>query len=163
SGVTDAPPVYGCARLGASTNGRLHPGSMSGHSVSLVTSSGSARASAKLDNSAGSLEANQVALTTADLVNHGGTITQYGSSAMVMNVSGMLDNSAAGVIQTNSTDLTLTPAELNNAGRTITHAGTGTLKIAPGHGASSLRDDTGTRVTKGQAIAKPEDWHKCER
>ncbi|WP_186194096.1 hypothetical protein, partial [Burkholderia gladioli] len=71
-------------------------------------------------------------LTGANLSNHGGTITQYGSSTMGMNVSGTLDNSASGVIQTNATDLTLTPAELNNAGGTITHAGTGMLTIAPG-------------------------------
>ncbi|HEM7854406.1 TPA: hypothetical protein ACKFH8_005894, partial [Burkholderia multivorans] len=84
-----------------------------------------------------------------------------GSSAMRMNVSGTLDNSAAGVIQTNSTDLTLTPAELNNAGGTITHAGTGTLTIAPGDGASALDNASGTIVTKGQAIVNAASWNNA--
>ncbi|MBU9264373.1 hemagglutinin repeat-containing protein, partial [Burkholderia multivorans] len=97
-------------------------------------------------------------------------ITQYGSSAMGMNVSGTLDNSAAGVIQTNSTDLTLTPAELNNAGGTITHAGVGTLTIAPGNppgglpsgrGASTLNNASGTIVTKGQAIVNAATWNNA--
>ncbi|MFP3747673.1 hypothetical protein SB816_31920, partial [Achromobacter sp. SIMBA_011] len=80
----------------------------------------SVTADSTLDNSGGQLTANQLALSTPNLTNHGGTITQYGSSAMGVNVSGTLDNSAGGVIQTNSTDLTLAPAQLNNAGGTIT-------------------------------------------
>ncbi|MBX4144864.1 cell surface protein, partial [Ralstonia pickettii] len=71
------------------------------------------------------------------------------------------DNSAAGVIQTNSTDLTLKPAELNNACGTITHAGTGTLTIAPGNGSSALNNASGTIVTKGQAIVNAAAWNNA--
>ncbi|MBO7776116.1 contact-dependent inhibition toxin BcpA, partial [Burkholderia pseudomallei] len=63
-----------------------------------------------------------------------------------------------GVIQTNSTDLTLAPAQLNNAGGTITHAGTGTLTIEPGNGASALNNAGGTIVTKGQAVVDASTW-----
>ncbi|MBO7777053.1 contact-dependent inhibition toxin BcpA, partial [Burkholderia pseudomallei] len=63
-----------------------------------------------------------------------------------------------GVIQTNSTDLTLAPAQLNNAGGTITHAGTGTLTIEPGNGASALNNASGTIVTKGQAVVDASTW-----
>ncbi|MBR8077092.1 hemagglutinin repeat-containing protein [Burkholderia cenocepacia] len=146
-------------QIGASTNATIHTGSMTNQSGSIVAPNLSVIADSTLDNSGGKLEANQFALTVANLVNHGGTITQYGSSAMDINISGTLDNSAAGVIQTNATDLTLEPTELNNAGGTITHAGTGTLTIAPGKGASALNNASGTIVTKGQAIVNAATWN----
>lgn len=148
-------------QIGASATATIHTGSMTNQGGSIVAPNLSVMADSTLDNSGGKLEANQLALTAANLVNHGGTITQYGSSAMGMNVSGTLDNSAAGVIQTNATDLTLTPAELNNAGGTITHAGTGTLTIAPGNGASALNNASGTIVTKGQAVVNAASWNNA--
>ncbi|WP_254212498.1 hemagglutinin repeat-containing protein [Burkholderia multivorans] len=159
--VTSGTLANDGGQIGASTNATIHIGSMTNQGGSIVAPNLSVTADSTLDNSGGKLEANQLALTAANLVNHGGTITQYGSSAMGMNVSGMLDNSAAGVIQTNSTDLTLTPAELNNAGGTITHAGTGTLTIAPGNGASALNNASGTIVTKGQAIVNAAAWNNA--
>ncbi|MBH9685258.1 hemagglutinin repeat-containing protein [Burkholderia cepacia] len=148
-------------QIGAGTNATIHSGSMTNQGGSIVAPNLSITAASTLDNSGGKLEANQLGLAAANLVNHGGTITQYGSSTMGMNVSGTLDNSAAGVIQTNSTDLTLKPAELNNAGGTITHAGTGTLTIAPGNGSSALNNASGTIVTKGQAIVNAAAWNNA--
>ncbi|WP_157654115.1 hemagglutinin repeat-containing protein [Burkholderia ubonensis] len=145
-------------QIDASTNATIHTGSMTNQGGSIVAPNLSVTADATLDNSGGKLETNQLTLTAANLTNHGGTITQYGASAMGFNVSGTLDNSAAGVIQTNATDLTLKPAELNNAGGTITHAGTGTLTIAPGNGASALNNAGGTIVTKGQAVVDASSW-----
>ncbi|WP_157637680.1 hemagglutinin repeat-containing protein [Burkholderia ubonensis] len=145
-------------QIDASTNARIHTGSMTNQGGSIVAPNLSVTADATLDNSGGKLETNQLTLTAANLTNHGGTITQYGAPAMGFNVSGTLDNSAAGVIQTNATDLTLKPAELNNAGGTITHAGTGTLTIAPGNGASALNNAGGTIVTKGQAVVDASSW-----
>ncbi|WP_175813464.1 contact-dependent inhibition toxin BcpA [Burkholderia contaminans] len=159
--VTSGTLVNDSGQIGASTNATIHTGSMTNQGGSIVAPNLSVTADSTLDNSGGKLEANQLALTAANLPNHGGTITQYGSSAMGMNVSGTLDNSAAGVIQTNSTDLTLTPAELNNAGGTITHAGAGTLTIAPGNGASALNNAAGTIVTKGQAIVNAPTWNNA--
>ncbi|EKS9915498.1 hemagglutinin repeat-containing protein, partial [Burkholderia multivorans] len=159
--VSSGTPANNGGQIGAGTNATIHTGSMTNQGGSIVAPSLSVIADSTLDNSGGKLEANQLALTAANLVNHGGTITQYGSSAMRMNVSGTLDNSAAGVIQTNATDLTLEPAELNNAGGTITHAGTGTLTIAPGNGASALDNASGTIVTKGQAIVNAAAWHNA--
>lgn len=148
-------------QIGAGTNATIHTGSMTNQGGSIVAPNLSVTADSTLDNSGGKLEANQLALTAANLANRSGTITQYGLSTMGMNVSGTLDNSAAGVIQTNSTDLTLTPAELNNTGGTITHAGTGTLTIAPGNGASALNNASGTIVTKGQAIVNAATWNNA--
>ncbi|WP_244137045.1 hemagglutinin repeat-containing protein [Burkholderia pyrrocinia] len=157
-GLTSATLTNDGGQIGASTNATIHTGSMTNQGGTIVAPNLSVTADSMLDNSGGTLEANQMALTTPNLTNHGGTITQYGSSAMGVNVSGTLDNSAGGVIQTNSTDLTLAPAQLNNAGGTITHAGTGTLTIEPGNGASALNNAAGTIVTKGQAVVDASTW-----
>ncbi|WP_442859310.1 hemagglutinin repeat-containing protein [Burkholderia sp. LA-2-3-30-S1-D2] len=159
--VTSGTLANDSGQIGASTNATIHTGSMTNQSGSIVAPNLSVTADSTLDNSSGKLEANQLTLTAATLANRGGTITQYGSSAMGMNVIGTLDNSAAGVIQTNSKDLTLTPAELNNAGGTITHAGAGTLTIAPGNGASALNNASGTIVTKGQAVVNASSWNNA--
>ncbi|MDN7585718.1 hemagglutinin repeat-containing protein [Burkholderia seminalis] len=159
--VTSGTLANDGGQIGASANATIRTGSMTNQGGSIVAPNLSVTADSTLDNSGGKLEANQLALTATNLANHGGTITQYGSSAMGMNVSGTLDNSAAGVIQTNATDLTLAPAELNNAGGTITHAGTGTLTIAPGDGSSTLNNASGTIVTKGQAIVSTAAWNNA--
>ncbi|KVU84298.1 cell surface protein [Burkholderia ubonensis] len=157
-GLTSGTLTNNGGQIGASTNATIHTGTLTNQGGSMVAPNLSVTADSTLDNSGGKLEANQLALTTPNLANHGGTITQYGSSAMGVNVSGTLDNSAGGVIQTNSTDLTLTPAQLNNAGGTITHAGTGTLTIEPGNGASALNNAAGTIVTKGRAVVNASTW-----
>ncbi len=159
--VTSGTLANDDGQIGASTTAMIHTGSMTNQGGSIVAPNLSVMADSTLDNSGGKLEANQLALTAANLVNHGGTITQYGSSEMGMNIGGTLDNSAAGVIQTNATDLTLEPAELNNAGGTITHAGTGTLTIAPGNGGSALNNASGAIVTKGQAIVNAAFWNNA--
>ncbi|KGW79418.1 hypothetical protein Y046_5149 [Burkholderia pseudomallei MSHR2990] len=157
-GITSGTLTNDGGQIGASTNATIHTGSLTNQGGSMVAPNLSVTADSTLDNSGGTLEANQLALTAPNLTNHGGTITQFGSSVMGVSVSGTLDNSAGGVIQTNSTDLTLAPAQLNNAGGTITHAGTGTLTIEPGNGASALNNAGGTIVTKGQAVVDASSW-----
>ncbi|WP_241014668.1 hemagglutinin repeat-containing protein [Burkholderia sp. Ac-20379] len=166
--VTSSTLANDGGQIGAGTNATIHTGSMTNQGGSIVAPNLSVTADSMLNNSGGKLEANQLTLTASNLANRGGTITQYGSSTMGLSVGGTLDNSAAGVIQTNSTDLTLTPAELNNAGGTITHAGTGTLTIAPGNpplpsgrSASALNNASGTIVTKGQAIVNAATWNNA--
>ncbi|WP_420807227.1 hemagglutinin repeat-containing protein [Burkholderia vietnamiensis] len=157
-GLTSGTLTNAGGRIGASTNATIHTGSMTNQGGVIVAPNLSVTADSTLDNSGGQLTANQLALSTPNLTNHGGTITQYGSSAMGVNVSGALDNSAGGVIQTNSTDLTLAPAQLNNAGGTITHAGAGTLTIEPGSGAGAVNNAGGTVVTKGNAVVDASSW-----
>ncbi|KVL01891.1 hemagglutinin repeat-containing protein [Burkholderia cepacia] len=105
-----------------------------------------------LDNSAGTVQAGQVSLNATDLVNHGGTITQTGAGAMSVSVSGTLDNSNGGTLQTNSTDLTLAPAALVNDGGTITHAGNGTLTL--GGGTGSVSNVGGSIASNGRVVAQ---------
>ncbi|WP_150739181.1 hemagglutinin repeat-containing protein [Pandoraea anapnoica] len=103
-----------------------------------------------LDNDHGTLKANQLSLKATDLLNRSGTITHYGATAMRIDVDGLLDNSAGGVLQSNGSDLTLTPSSLNNNGGKILSAGTGKLTIAPGGGTGTLTNVGGEIVSGGQ-------------
>ncbi|WP_345810947.1 hemagglutinin repeat-containing protein [Paraburkholderia sp. PREW-6R] len=105
---------------------------------------------ATFDNSGGTATTSQFTLHAANLLNHGGTITQTGTGAMTLDVTGTLDNSAAGTLQTNSKDLTLAPDTLDNDGGTITHAGTGKLTINAGNGAGAISNVGGRIATNGQ-------------
>ncbi|WP_408733979.1 beta strand repeat-containing protein, partial [Paraburkholderia tropica] len=117
---------------------------------------GAARAltlsAATFDNSGGASSASQFTLHAANLVNRGGTLTQTGTGAMTLDVTGTLDNSAGGTLQTNSTDLTIAPAALENDGGTITHAGTGKLSVNADNGAGSVSNVGGKIATNGQGL-----------
>ncbi|WP_321818699.1 MULTISPECIES: hemagglutinin repeat-containing protein [unclassified Paraburkholderia] len=117
----------------------------------LVSGDSVAISAPQLDNSGGRLIANQLALRATNLSNEGGTITQLGSGSLSLDVSDTLDNANGGVLQSNSTDLTITPASLDNSGGTITHAGSGTLTIVAGNGAGSLSNAGGKIITNGAA------------
>ncbi|HEY2000483.1 filamentous hemagglutinin N-terminal domain-containing protein, partial [Paraburkholderia sp.] len=140
-------------QIGAGANETIHTGSLTNNGGSMVAPNLTVTTATTLDNRGGDIEANQLALSATDLLNHGGTITQYGVSSMGFNVSGAFDN-AHGTFQTNSTDLTLVPASLINDGGTILDAGTGTLTIAPGNGAGSFSNVGGQIITAGQIAAR---------
>ena len=74
---------------------------------------------AQVDMSTGGEQAAQVSLSATNLVNHAGTITQTGTGAMGVNVSGTLDNSG-GTLQTNATNLTIAHGALNHYNGNIT-------------------------------------------
>jgi len=140
--------------VGAASNETIQSRSMTNSGGSIVAPNLALSIGSTLDNSNGDIEANQLALGATDLLNHGGTITQYGSSPMTVNVSNTLDNSNGGTIQTNSTDLTLSPSALINDDGTILDAGTGTLTITPGNGSGSLSNVGGKIITAGQIAAQ---------
>ncbi|WP_197719182.1 hemagglutinin repeat-containing protein [Burkholderia stabilis] len=104
-----------------------------------------------LDNSLGSVNAARVSLTGSTLLNHGGTVTQTGTGPMTVAITDTLDNSNNGLIQTRSTDLSLTPAALiNDNGGTITHVGTGTLTV--GNASGTVSNKAGTIASNGQTV-----------
>ncbi len=106
---------------------------------------------ATLDNSLGSVNATQVSLTGSTLLNHGGTVTQTGTGPMTVAITDTLDNSNNGLIQTRSTDLSLTPAALiNDNGGTITHVGTGTLTV--GNASGTLSNKAGSVASNGRTV-----------
>ncbi|WP_157646014.1 hypothetical protein, partial [Burkholderia ubonensis] len=115
-----------------------------------------------IDNSSGAVQATQVALNGTDLVNHNGVITQTGTGSIAVNVSGTLDNSQGGTLQTNSTDLTLASATLLNDGGTITHGGSGTLTVKPGGGTGAFSNVGGSVVTNGQAAVQAGSWNNAQ-
>ncbi|WP_143756975.1 hemagglutinin repeat-containing protein, partial [Caballeronia glebae] len=137
-------------QIGAGVNATIQTGSLTNNGGSIVAPNLAVTTGDTLDNSGGDIEANQLALTATDLLNHGGAITQYGASPMGFAVSGMFDNSNGGTLQTNSTDLALTPATLINDNGTILAAGAGTLTIAPGNGAGAFSNAGGTIIAAGR-------------
>ncbi len=147
--------------LGASTRMTLRSDSLSNHGGTISAPDLAATVKALLDNDAGNLEANQLVLTARNLSNRGGTISQWHDAPISIDVSGRFDNSTGGRLQTNSTDFTLTPAELDNAGGTITHGGAGTLTLTPGEGGSTLDNASGTIVTAGRAVVHAGGWNNA--
>ncbi|MCG5076749.1 hemagglutinin repeat-containing protein [Paraburkholderia tagetis] len=141
-------------QLGAGSNATIHAGSMTNSGGAIVAPNLAISTASTLDNTSGDIEANQLTLNAGNLVNHGGTITQYGAAPMGMNIGGTFDNSAGGTLQTNSTDFTLAPWMLNNDGGAILHAGTGLFTVAPGNGAGAFSNVGGRIVTAGQLMAQ---------
>ncbi|KGW62287.1 tRNA nuclease effector CdiA-2 [Burkholderia pseudomallei] len=104
-----------------------------------------------LDNSQGTVNATAVSLNGSTLLNHGGTVTQTGTGPMTVAITDTLDNSNNGLIQTRSTDLSLTPAVLiNDNGGTITHVGTGTLTV--GNASGTVSNKAGAIASNGQTV-----------
>jgi len=151
--VTSGTLTNNGGQIGAGANATIHTGSMTNDGGSVVAPNLTISTGSTLDNSSGDIEANELVLSATDLVNHGGTITQYGAALMGLDVSGTFDNSAGGTLQTNSTDFALAPWALNNNDGSILHAGTGTFTIAPGSGAGALSNAGGRIITAGQLLA----------
>ncbi|SDB88406.1 two-partner secretion domain-containing protein [Paraburkholderia lycopersici] len=151
--VTSGTLTNDSGQVGAGTAATIQTGSMTNNGGQVVAPNLAITTTGTLDDSAGTIGANQLALGATDLLNHGGTILQYGSGPMVFNVSGTFDNSAGGTLGTNSQDLVLAPATLINDNGTITHAGTGTLTIKPGNGSGALSNAGGRIITAGQLVA----------
>ncbi|ONB72184.1 cell surface protein [Burkholderia pseudomallei] len=106
---------------------------------------------ATLDNSQGTVNAATVSLNGTTLLNHGGTVTQTGTGPMTVAITDTLDNSNNGLIQTRSTDLSLTSTTLiNDNGGTITHVGPGTLTV--GNGSGTVSNKAGTIASNGQTV-----------
>ncbi|WLE60404.1 hemagglutinin repeat-containing protein [Burkholderia plantarii] len=147
--------------LGAGTRMTLRSDSISNRGGTISAPELAATVKALLDNDAGNLEANQLALKAWNLSNRGGTISQWHDAPISIEVSGRIDNSHGGLFQTNSADFTLDPAELDNAGGTLTHGGAGTLTLTPGEGASTLDNASGTIVTAGRAVVRAGDWNNA--
>lgn len=106
---------------------------------------------ATLDNSQGTVNAATVSLNGTTLLNHGGTVTQTGTGPMTVAIADTLDNSNNGLIQTRSTDLSLTSTTLiNDNGGTITHVGPGTLTV--GNGSGTVSNKAGAIASNGRTV-----------
>jgi filamentous hemagglutinin len=149
--LTNAPASGGTAGgfIGGNGNVTVTAGSI----VNSGTISGAQQldvtAGQTLDNSSGTLAARSVALNAASLTNRRGRIVQSDAQGKAaLNVTNTLDNSSGGSIQVAASSLSLTPQTLNNAGGTISHAGSGTLSVRT---AGALTNDGGALGTNGVA------------
>ncbi|AMP13302.1 hemagglutinin repeat-containing protein [Collimonas pratensis] len=104
----------------------------------------------QLDNSSGKITADQLSITSTNLTNEHGQIIQYGTNPTSIAVAGTLDNSNGGLLQVNSSDLSLTPQTLNNNGGTIALSGSGTLTVNVANGAGGLSNTGGSIGGNGQ-------------
>lgn len=117
-----------------------------GNQGGALSGSATTVSAASADNSNGTIEGNQLALSTSgNLVNRGGHLNQYGSTAQTVTVGGALDNTG-GTIASNAGSLGITAQSLTNDSGTIQHAGTGTLNVTTTGGISNTG---GTVVTDG--------------
>lgn len=109
---------------------------------------------ATLDNSQGTVNAATVSLNGTTLLNHGGTVTQTGTGPMTVAITDTLDNSNNGLIQTRSTDLSLTSTTLINDTYQEQHSGlmsggglsfsVGNSKLAQQNQSSSVTNNAST-------------------
>ncbi|MFM0162341.1 hemagglutinin repeat-containing protein [Paraburkholderia sediminicola] len=136
--------LFNGGTLAANGNVTLSAGSTLTNANTIAAGHLAMLSAATFDNSHGSLGADQLALHAGNLVNRGGSITQTGTGATTVDVTGTLDNSG-GTLQTNSDSLTLGPAALVNDGGAIASSGTGTLSV----NTSTLSNNGGTIATNG--------------
>ncbi|WP_407971331.1 hemagglutinin repeat-containing protein [Burkholderia pyrrocinia] len=135
----------GSGSLTAGQNASIDAGAHLANAAGSISAGALANVRAtNLDNSSGSIQGSQLSLTATDLGNRSGAITQTGTNPTTIAVSGTLDNSS-GTVQTNSADLSLTPATLINDHGKIAHAGSGTLTIGTG----ALSNQGGSIATNG--------------
>jgi filamentous hemagglutinin len=92
---------------------------------------------ASVDNTGGKIEGDALAVSaTGNLVNHGGTLTQYGTGNQTISAGGVLDNTA-GTIASNADSLNLSGASIDNDNGTVQHAGAGALNLSATGGLSN--------------------------
>ena len=92
---------------------------------------------ASVDNTGGKIEGDALAVSaTGNLVNHGGTLTQYGTGNQTVSAGGVLDNTA-GTIASNADSLNLSGASVDNDNGTVQHAGAGALNLSAAGGLSN--------------------------
>ena len=128
------------ATIAGSLNNRQ--GTISGAQTSLAAQS--------LDNSAGLIEGNQLEMrTSADLLNLGGKINQFGQTDTTIAAGGKLDNTG-GSIAANGQNLTVQGGTLINDNGKISHAGAGLLTVQAAAGLDdALRNAKGAIQTNG--------------
>jgi len=142
--ATAVQTLFNTGTLAANGNATLSAGTTLANANTIAAGNAASIAAATFDNSHGTTQAGQFTLHATNLVNHGGSITQTGTAATTVDVTGTLDNTG-GSLQTNADSLALGPAALTNDNGTIASAGTGTLSVATG----ALSNNGGTIATNG--------------
>ncbi|ADO50260.1 hemagglutinin repeat-containing protein [[Enterobacter] lignolyticus] len=116
-----------------------------------------AHTTSAFNNDGGALTADKLTLSSRDLSNRSGTITQLGEDDLTLNPAGNLDNQG-GKIRSNSNNLTLSANTLNNTSGEITHAGKGKLSLAA---QQAVDNRSGTIQTAGDMAATSETFNNA--
>ncbi len=122
----------------------LTTGQLLGQDGHIVTAGALTLTAGEVDHRGATVQATQIALTAQAFDNRGGQLVATGTQANRIDVTGVLDNGADGLIATNG-DLTLNAAVLGNAGGTVQQAGNGLLAI----NAATLNGAGGTVLSNG--------------
>ncbi|MCT7328361.1 hemagglutinin repeat-containing protein, partial [Ralstonia mojiangensis] len=130
---------------GANVNATATQGDID-HTGGNLQAGGSAtfNAGGTVRNDGGTVAASLLAVTAGGLSNRGGTLSQSGSGAASVNVSGTIDNTG-GKLETAATDAAVTAESLVNDGGTLGHAGNGSLSLHTG----ALSNANGKLQTNG--------------
>ncbi len=139
-----AQTLFNSGTLAANGNVTLSAGSTLTNANTIAAGRLVTLTAAAFDNSRGNIGADQLALHATNLVNQSGSITQTGTGATIVDVTGTFDNTG-GMLQTSSENLALGPAALVNDGGTIASSGTGMLSVNAG----KLSNNGGTIATNG--------------
>ncbi|SDN20953.1 filamentous hemagglutinin family N-terminal domain-containing protein, partial [Janthinobacterium sp. OK676] len=131
---------------GAQLNLSASAGDLDASRASIATQGGlSLNATATVRTDAAVVTANQIDLRAHDLSNIGGQISQFGSSDLLLQLPGTLNNSS-GRIASNSQNLAIRTQLLYNVDGKMEHAGTGAFTMAV---ADTLLGQRGRIITNG--------------
>jgi len=142
--ATAVQSLFSSGMLAANGDATLSAGTTLTNGGTITAGRALTLSAATFDNSHGSAQADQFTLHATNLVNRGGSITQTGTGATSVDVTGTLDNTS-GTLQTNAGSLALGPATLVNDNGTIANSGNGTLSVNTG----TLSNNGGTIATNG--------------
>ncbi|WP_338642074.1 hemagglutinin repeat-containing protein [Burkholderia pyrrocinia] len=141
--------------LGTTSGGLIGANGNTQVSAGAITNSGTISSAQQLDvtatlavdNSAGVLAADGIAIRAGSIKNNGGTISQTGTAAgATIAATGAVDNTS-GVIAANGPNATISSGALTNDQGAISHAGSGKLDIQTG----AFSNQQGTIATNGDA------------
>ncbi|XCA40164.1 hemagglutinin repeat-containing protein [Trinickia caryophylli] len=111
----------------------------------LISGAAATVTAASADNRGGKIEGDALALsTTADPVNRGGTVQQYGLADQRISVGGKFDNTG-GTVASNASNLSVSAQTLINDSGALDDAGNGVLRLT----AAAISNTGGRVVTDG--------------
>ncbi|ORT83449.1 hypothetical protein B7G54_24330 [Burkholderia puraquae] len=142
-----APGTTSGGLIGANGNTQVSAGAITNSGTISSAQQLDVTATQAVDNSAGVLAADGIAIRAGSIKNNGGTISQTGTAAgATIAATGAVDNSG-GVIAANGPNATISSGALTNDQGAISHAGSGKLDIQTG----AFSNQQGTIATNGDA------------
>ncbi|WP_322056718.1 hemagglutinin repeat-containing protein [Paraburkholderia sp. J63] len=143
--ATAVQTLFNSGKFAANADMSLSAGSALTNTNQFAAGRALTLSAATFNNSCATATADQFTLHATDFLNRGGSVTQTGTGATTLDVTGTLDDTN-GSIQTNANSLALGPAALLNDNGKIATSGTGVLSINTGN----LSNNHGSIATNGK-------------